>query len=82
MGGPVQAISLINQKQWHLVMVGTNIILSFGNKYVKLAWEFTGKPLQEWWDFLTFEEIWNDSKDKKIVYILKSSVSWKVSSEK
>jgi hypothetical protein len=32
--------------------------------------------------FLTFEEIKNDSKDKKIVYILKSSVSWKVSSEK
>jgi hypothetical protein len=27
--------------------------------------------------FLTFEEIQNDSKDKKILYILKSSVSWK-----
>ncbi len=32
--------------------------------------------------FLTFKEIWNDSKDKKIVFILKSSVSWKVSFEK
>ncbi len=26
--------------------------------------------------FLTFEENWNDSKEKKI-YVLKSSVSWK-----
>jgi hypothetical protein len=33
-------------------------------------------------EFLTFEEIRNDSKDKKIVYILKSSVSWKVIAEK
>ncbi len=32
--------------------------------------------------FLTFEEIWNDSKKQNIVYILKSSLSWKVSSEK
>ncbi len=32
--------------------------------------------------FLTFEEIWNDSKNKKIVFILKSFISWKVSSEK
>jgi hypothetical protein len=32
--------------------------------------------------FLSLEEIQNDSKNKKIVYILKSSVSWKVSSEK
>ncbi len=32
--------------------------------------------------FLTFEEIWNDSKDKKIVYIFKSSVSLKVIAEK
>ena len=30
-----------------LVMVGINIILSVGNEYVKLAWEFTGKP---WWE--------------------------------
>jgi hypothetical protein len=31
MGGPVQAIRLINQKQMLLVMVGINIILSVGN---------------------------------------------------
>ena len=44
MGGPVRAIRLINQKRLLLVMVGINIILSVGNEYVKLAWEFTGKP--------------------------------------
>ncbi len=32
--------------------------------------------------FLTFEEIWNDSKDKEIMCILKSSVSWKDIGEK
>ncbi len=47
MRGPVQAIRLTNQKQLLLVMVGVNIILSVGNEYVKLAWEFTGKPWQE-----------------------------------
>jgi hypothetical protein len=67
-------------------MVGINIILSVGNEYVKLAWEFTSKP---WWenrDFLHLKKfemtILNDSKNKKIVYTLKFSVSWKVSSEK
>jgi hypothetical protein len=44
MRGPVQAIRLINQKRLLLVMVGINKILSVGNEYVKLAWEFTGKP--------------------------------------
>ncbi len=34
-----------------LVMVGINIILSVGNEYVKLAWEFTGKPWQEYLGF-------------------------------
>jgi hypothetical protein len=43
----VWAIRLINQKQLLLVMVGINIILSVRNEYVKLAWEFTGKP---WWE--------------------------------
>ncbi len=43
MGGPVQAIRLINQKRL-LQMVGINIILSVGNEYVKLTWELTGKP--------------------------------------
>jgi hypothetical protein len=47
MGGPVRAIRLINQKQLLLVMVGTNVILRVGNEYVKLAWEFTGKPWRE-----------------------------------
>jgi hypothetical protein len=52
MGGAVQAIRLINQKRLLLVMVGIDIILSVGNEYVKLAWEFTGKPWQENRDFL------------------------------
>jgi hypothetical protein len=45
--GPVLVIRLINQKRLLLVMVGINIILSVGNEYVKLAWEFIGKPWQE-----------------------------------
>ncbi len=52
MGGPVQAIRLINQKRLLLVMVGINIILSVGNEHVKLTWEFTGKPWREDRDFL------------------------------
>jgi hypothetical protein len=51
MGELVQAIGLINQKQLLLVMVGINIVLSVGNGYVKLAWEFTGKPWQKNRDF-------------------------------
>ncbi len=51
-GGPVQAIRLINQKLFLLVTVGINIILSVGNEYVKLTWEFTGKPWRENRDFL------------------------------
>ncbi len=47
MGRPVWAIRLLNQKRLLLVMVGINIILSVRNEYVKLAWEFTGKPWQE-----------------------------------
>jgi hypothetical protein len=46
-GGAVWAIRLINQKQLLLVMVGIDIILSVGNEYVKLAWEFTGMPWRE-----------------------------------
>jgi hypothetical protein len=34
-------------EQLLLVMVGVNIILSVGNEYVKLAWEFTGTPWRE-----------------------------------
>ncbi len=51
MGEPVQAIRVINEKQLLLIMVGINIIFSFGKEYVKLAWEFKGKPGQENWDF-------------------------------
>jgi hypothetical protein len=47
MGRPVRAIRLINQKELLLVMVGINIIINVGNEYVKLAWEFTGKPWRE-----------------------------------
>ena len=46
------AIRLINQKRLLLVMVGINIILSVGNEYVKVTWEFTGKPWGEYMDFL------------------------------
>jgi hypothetical protein len=51
MGGPVRALTLINKKRLLLVMVRINIIVSVGNEYVKLAWEFTGKPWQENRDF-------------------------------
>jgi hypothetical protein len=47
----VQAIRVINEKQLLLIMVGINIILSFRKEYVKLAWEFAGKPGWENWDF-------------------------------
>ncbi len=57
MGGPVWAIRLINQKWLLQVMVGINIILSVGNEYVKLAWEFTGKPWQMNRDFLHLKKI-------------------------
>jgi hypothetical protein len=51
MGEPVQAIRVINEKQLLLIMVEINKILSFGKEYVNFAWEFTGKPGQEDWDF-------------------------------
>jgi hypothetical protein len=47
MGGAVQAIRVINQKQMLLGRVGINIILSVGNEYVKLAWKFPGRPWRE-----------------------------------
>ncbi len=37
MGEPVQAIRVMNEKQLLLIMVGINIILSFGKEYVKFA---------------------------------------------
>jgi hypothetical protein len=51
MGGPVRAIRVINEKQLLVVVVDINIILSFGKEYVKLAWEYTGKPGRENRDF-------------------------------
>jgi hypothetical protein len=81
MGGPVQAIRLINQKRLLLVIVGIKILLSIGNEYVKLVWDVTGKPWQENRDFLHLKKFEMIQK-KNIVYILKSYVSWKVSSEK
>ncbi len=52
MGEPVQAIRVINEKQFLQIMVGIYIILSCGKEYVKLAWEFICKPGQENLDFL------------------------------
>jgi hypothetical protein len=51
MGGAVQAIRVINEKQLVLILVGINIILIFRKKYVKLVWEYTGKPGWDDWDF-------------------------------
>ncbi len=52
MGEPVPAIRVINEKRMLLFMVGVNIMLSCGKKYVKLALEFICKPGQENLDFL------------------------------
>ncbi len=51
MRGAVRAIRVIHEKRLLLVMVGINRILSFGKEHVKLAWEFTGQPGWENWDF-------------------------------
>jgi hypothetical protein len=51
MGEPVQAIGVKHQKQLLLIMVGIDIILSFGKQNVKLVWEFKGTPGQENQDF-------------------------------
>ncbi len=51
MGGAVQAIRVINEKKLLLILVEINTILSFGKEYVKLAWEYKGKPGRENWDF-------------------------------
>jgi hypothetical protein len=49
-GGPVRAIRVIKEKQLLLFFVGIYIILSFEKEYVKLVWEYTGKPGWENWD--------------------------------
>jgi hypothetical protein len=65
MGEPVQAIREINEKQFLLMMVGINIILSCGKEYVKLAWEFICKPGWENLDFLQVEKSEMTQKTKK-----------------
>jgi hypothetical protein len=52
MGEHVQAIRVINAKRLPQIMVGINIVLSFGKEYVKFAWEFICKPGWENLDFL------------------------------
>jgi hypothetical protein len=37
MGEPVQAIRVINEKRLLLIMVGINILLSFGKEYVLVS---------------------------------------------
>jgi hypothetical protein len=54
MGGALKAIRVINEKHLLLILVGINIILNFGKLYVKLVWEYTGKPGQENLDFLHY----------------------------
>ena len=69
MGEPVQAISVINEKQLLLIMKGINIILSFGKDYVKLAWDFICKPGWENLDFLQVKKSEMTRKTKNIVCI-------------
>ncbi len=66
MGETVRAIRLINQKPLLLVMVGINIILNVRNEYVKLAWEYTGKPWQENRDFLLLKNFEMTQKTRKL----------------
>ncbi len=65
-GGPVLAIRVMNEKQLLLILVGTNIILSFGKEYVKLAWEFTGKPGQENWNFWHLKKLEMTQKTRRL----------------
>jgi hypothetical protein len=69
MGGHVWASRLVNQKLLLLVMVGINIILSVWNEYVKLAWEFTGKPWRENRDFLHQKKFEMTQKQENCVHI-------------
>jgi hypothetical protein len=65
MGETVPAIRVINEKQMLLIMVGINIMLSCGKKYVKLAWEFICKPGWEKLDFLQVKKSVMTGKTKK-----------------
>ncbi len=69
MGEPVQAIRVINEKRMLLITVGIDIILSCGEEYVKLAWEFICKPGQENSDFLQVKKSEMTTKTKNIVCI-------------
>jgi hypothetical protein len=51
-------------------MVGIKIILSAGNEYVKLAWEFTGKPWRENIDFLHLKKFETTQKNRVHIEVL------------
>ncbi len=68
-GESVQAIRVINEKRMLLIMVGINIILSCGQEYVKLAWEFICKPGRENLHFLQVKKSEMTGKTKNIVCI-------------
>ncbi len=78
---PVQAIRVINEKRLLQIMVGIYIMLSCGKEYVKLAWEFICKPGRENLNILQVKKSEMTGKTK-ILYVLKSSVSWKDIAEK
>ncbi len=65
MGEPVPAIRVINETGMLLITVGIIIILSCGNEYVKLAWEFICKPGQKNLDFLQVKKSEITGKTKK-----------------
>ncbi len=62
--------------------LGINIILSFVKEYVKLAWEFTGKPGQENWDFWHLKKLkWLKRQENRVhieVLCILESCCWKV----
>ncbi len=57
-------------------------MLSCGKEYGKLAWEFICMPGRENLDFLQVNKREMTRKTKKILYVLKFSVSWKDIAEK
>ncbi len=65
MGEPVPAIRVKYEKRMLLIMVGINIMLSCGNEYVKLAWEFICKPGGENLDFLQVKKSEMTGKTQK-----------------
>ncbi len=65
MGEPVPAIRVINEKLMLLILVGINIMLSYGKEYVKLAWEFICKPGQEHLDLFRVKKSEMTGKTKK-----------------